>query len=80
MCSTEQDIKQTQAKQAGRLGMTPTTSSIEVDETGYSSKQIASGMGDRANECPCVAVHLDRRYDVVNVKINGKHKDHGSHS
>ena len=57
-----------------------TTSGIEVDGTGYSSKRIASGMGNRANGCPCVAVHLDRSYDVVNVEINGKHKDNGGHS
>ena len=43
-----------------------TTLGIEVDEIGYSSKQDASGFGDKVSGAR-VAIHLDRRYDAVNV-------------
>ena len=43
-----------------------TTSGIEVDGIGYSSKQAASGMEDKANGA-CVVVHLERYFDAVNA-------------
>ena len=54
-----------------KIGHDPnsTTSGIEVYGIGNSSKHAALSMGDKANRA-CIAVHLERLYDAVNVKIN----------
>ena len=48
------------------LTTSSTTSGIEVDGIDYSSKHDTSGFKDKASGAR-VAVHLDRRYNTVNV-------------